>query len=300
VLRTVGSISLGMILPAWSSMIGKVIPTRRRGQFFGIGRSLGALLGVGGAFLAGQLLQHWGFNGFAACMMLGSAATFVSWTGLALTREPPDLEVKPPTPLTSYLARLPELVRKDRNYARFVLARTVGLLGSMATSFVIVDGARRFNLTGLQVGGLTATIAITQTVMYLTWGLIADRYGHKAVLALCALATGLGALLAGWTPVVWGLHLALALVGAAHGGEVISGSNLVLEFARPVDRPTYIGLTATLLAPARTLAPVIGGALAGALGFGPLFAIATALGCLGALMLATLVRDPRTTLADAD
>lgn len=296
VLRTVGSISLGMILPAWSAMIGKVIPTRRRGQFFGIGRSLGAVLGVGGALIAGHLLETRGFPaGFAYCLMLGSAAMFVSWGGLAATKEPPDLEIKPRVGLGTYFRHLPALVRRDRNYARFLIARTITVLGTMAMSFVIVYGARRFTLTGTQIGSLTATIAVVQAVMYLVWGGIADRHGHKAVLAVCAVAMGLAVVLAGWAPGLWGLYLALGLVGAAHGGEVISGSNITLEFARPSDRPTYIGLTATLLAPARTLAPIIGGALAAALGFRWLFAVAAACSLAGMALLAFFVTDPRVT-----
>lgn len=294
ILRTVGSISLGMILPAWSAMIGKVIPTRRRGQFFGIGRSLGAVLGVGGALLAGHLLETQGFPaGFSYCLMLGSAAMFMSWGGLAMTREPPDLEIKPHTTLATYLRQLPALVRRDRNYARFLIARTIAVLGTMAMSFVIVYGAQRFTLTGTQVGGLTATIAVVQVVMFLVWGLVADRYGHKAVLSACAGAMALAVTLAGWAPGLWGLYLALGLVGAAHGGEVISGSNITLEFARPSDRPTYIGLTATLLAPARTLAPIIGGAVAAAFGFRWLFAVAGVCSLAGVALLGFSVTDPR-------
>lgn len=294
VLRTIGSISLGMILPAWSAMIGKVIPTRRRGQFFGIGRSLGAVLGVGGALLAGHLLETRGFPaGSAYCLMLGSAAMFVSWGGLALTKEPPDLEIKPRVRLGTYLGQLPALIRRDPNYARFLIARTVTVLGTMAMSFVIVYGARRFSLTGTQVGSLTATIAVVQVVMYLMWGLVADRYGHKAVLGSCAGAMALAAILAGWAPGLWGLYLALGLVGAAQGGEIISGSNITLEFARPADRPTYIGLTAMLLAPARTLAPIIGGTLSAVAGFRGLFGVAAACSLAGAMMLVLNVVDPR-------
>jgi MFS family permease len=294
-LRTLGSVSLGMILPAWSTMIGKVIPTRRRGQFFGVGRSLGALLGVGGGLLAGYLLETQSFpRGFALCLMLGSAAMFVSWGGLALTREPPDLEIRPRTPLRSYLRELPAVLGRDRNYAWFVGSRTVTVLGSMAMSFVIVYGARRFALSGVQVGGLTATIAIVQSVMYIVWGLLADRFGHKAVLCACPAAMACASLCAAFTPNVAGLYVALGLVGAAVGGEVISGSNIILEFAGPAQRPTYFGLTATLLAPARTLAPVLGGALAATIGFSGLFVTAAVISLAGVSLLATRVTEPRS------
>ena len=40
----------GVATPAWLSMIGKVLPVRRRGIFFGISDGLGTLLGVIGAY----------------------------------------------------------------------------------------------------------------------------------------------------------------------------------------------------------------------------------------------------------
>jgi MFS family permease len=231
--------------------------------------------------------------------MLGSAAMFISWGGLAFTREPPDLETKPRTPMIAYLRQLPGLLRRDRNYTWFVIARMVTVLGSMAMSFVIVYGARRFALTGTQIGGLTATIAVVQAVMYLVWGLVADRLGHKAVLCACAIAMGCAVACAAWTPSVAGLYVALGLVGAAVGGEIISGSNIILEFARPGDRPTYIGLTSTLLAPVRALAPIIGGVLASALGFEGLFVMAALLSLGGCGLLALRVTDPRSLVPQA-
>jgi len=283
-----------MIIPAWSTMIGKVIPTRKRGQVFGLGRGIGALVGVGGAMLAGHLLETLAFpRGFAWCLMLGSAALFVSWAGLASTREPPDLVVKPRPPLRAYLSQLPALLRRDRNYTWFVAARMILVLGTMAMAFLVVHGASRFELSGMQIGGITATVAVVQAAMYLLWGAVADRYGHKAVLCGCGLMMALAVACAALTPVVEGLYVAMAAAGAVVAGEFISGSNILLEFAPPADRPTYIGLTSTLLAPVRALAPVLGGALASGVGYGGLFAAAAGLSLIGALLLATRVADPR-------
>ncbi|MFO7696816.1 MAG: MFS transporter [Anaerolineae bacterium] len=294
ILRILSSISVGTIIPAWYTLIGKVIPTRRRGLFFGLGRGSGALLGVGGALLAGYLLDSQGFpRGFALCFMIAAASMFVSWMGLAITREPPDLIVKPHTPMRAYFARLPAILRVNRNYARFVAARCVTILGTMALSFFIVYGSGRFDLTGGVIGGLTATISTSQAVLYLVWGLIADRYGHKRVLCAGAVAMTGAALVALWTPEIAGLYVAFALMGAAIAAEMISSSSIVLEFAPLDEQPTYVGLSNTLVAPFRALAPILGGALAAGLGYGGLFAVAALFSLLGALSMALGVHEPR-------
>jgi len=295
VLRVLSSLSVGTIIPAWYALIGKTIPTRRRGLFFGLGRGTGALLGVGGALLAGYLLDSQGFpRGYALCFLLAWISMMGSWLGLAITREPPDLTVKARTPMAAYFRQLPAILRANRNYARFVAARCITVLGTMALSFFIVYGSGRFALTGAQVGGLTATISTTQAVLYLVWGLIADRFGHKRVLCIGAACMAVAGLVAHWTPGVAGLYAAFALMGAAVSAEMISSSSIVLEFAPADEQPTYVGLSNTLVAPFRTLAPILGGALASGLGYGGLFLIAALVSTAGAVAMALGVREPRT------
>lgn len=295
VLRTLSAITLGMVIPAWVTLIGKVIPTTRRGVFLGFGRGLGALLGVGGALLAGHLLETQPFpRSFALCFILAAVAVFISWLGLAAHREPPDLAIKPKMPMMRFFASLPALVRNDPNYGRFLVARAVAVLGTMAIAFFIVDGALRFDLSGREVGLLTATISVFTGLFYLVWGFVADRIGHKTVLCAGALTMAGASLTVLITPVLGGLYVAFGLLGATLSAEAISSSNIILEFAPSEERPTYIGLTNTLLAPFRTLAPIIGGGLASIFGFPGLFAVAAVVSVGGALLLSLRVREPRS------
>lgn len=294
VFRAVGGSALGFSVPAWLTLIGKTIPTRRRGIFLGIGRGIGSVLGAGGALLAGHLLdtQPFPYN-FALCFFLAFGAFVLSWVGLTITREPPDLDVKPRLPLRAYFAQLPALIRRDSNFRAFLIARPVTVMGTMAMTFYIVYAYSRFGLSGAAVGGLTATSALSQGVMYLVWGLIADRFGHKIVLCLGSAAMALAALSALVSGALWGVYVAFALMGAGLAAEMISATSILLEFAPEPERPTYIGLSNTLVAPFRILAPIIGGGLAGTLGYSPLFAVASAVSLVGVGLMSLGVREPR-------
>ena len=153
-----------------------------------------------------------------------------------------------------------------------------------------------------QVGVLTAILVGSQAVMNVLWGVVADRKGHKVVLCGAALfmalaamaasaATGLGAADVAGLSIAW-LVATFALLGASMSGNAVSRMNIILEFCAPEDRPTYIGLTNTLLAPAM-LAPVIGGWLATWAGYRGMFAVSVALSLLGGALLAWWVREPR-------
>ncbi len=84
------------------------------------------------------------------------------------------------------------------------------------------------------------------------------------------------------------------LLGISIAAELTSSLNIILEFCDPADRPTYIGLTNTLLAPTLALAPLLGGWIATLTdGYSTLFLTAAICAALGALLLFFWVQEPR-------
>ena len=286
--------SAGAATPAWYDMIAKVIPVSRRGLWSGLGHGLGALMGIFGAFLVGRILDGYPYpNNFTLLFLLAFGATCLSFVGLALNREPPSPLVKRRVSTRSYFRQLPALLRANRNYRRFFFSRTVVILGAMATSFFIIYGIQRFALDGAAIGLMTATLVASQAVMSLLWGVIGDRIGHKVVLTSAAFALALAALNTLLAPTQGWLVLSFVLLGMYSSGDAVSGLNIILEFAAPEDRPTYIGLTNTLLAPTIILAPILGGWLATIAGFPTLLITAAAVASTGAFLLAFWVQEPR-------
>jgi MFS family permease len=286
--------SAGFATPAWFDMIAKVIPLRRRGLFTGLGHGLGALMGVAGAAVIGLVLERWPYpRNFALLFALAFGAMMVSWVGLVLNREPANPTVRPAASLGRFLRRLPGIMRADRNFARYIGAMAIVRAGTMAGSFFLVYGAEHFQLGGAEVGLLTGVLIGCQALFNPLWGMLGDRRGHKVVLVGGALALGLAATSA-WLAPTWAwLVAAFMLLGAFLSADTASFLNIILEFCSDEDRPTYIGLTNTLLAPVTTLAPLLGGWLAAQLGYQPMFALAALLAGLGAALLARWVREPR-------
>jgi MFS family permease len=290
----ISAFGAGIGTPAWYDMIAKVIPVHRRGIWSGIGHSLGALMGVGGALLVGYILASYLFpTNFAILFFLAAVAMAISWGGLALTREPPSLVNGEPTPIRNYLRRLPVILRRDRNYTRFLVSRSLVQLGTMAGAFFIIYGTERFQIDGIGVGRLTAILIGSTAVMNLFWGFIGDRLGHKAVLAGAAFCMAAAVAIAWAAASPSWLSITFVLLGAYLAADMVSGLNIILEFCASEERPTYIGLTNTLLAPMVTLAPMLGGWLADTVDYEGLFPVALAVALLGGLLLTFWVREPR-------
>lgn len=290
----VASFCAGVTTPAWYDMIAKAIPVRRRGIWSGLSFGIGALMGIAGAAAAGLILVSWGYpQNYALCFLVGFAALMISWGALALNREVDSPTVKSGTPLLAYLKQLPAVLRRDQNYLHFLVARSVASLGAMATGFYAVYATQRWSLGGEDVAILTAILTGSQAVMNIALGLVGDHRGHKVVLCGGSLALVLAAAIGWAAPAPVWMWATFVLLGTAIAANQVSNLNIILEFCSAEDRPTYIGLTNTLLAPAATLAPLVGGALATVLGYRSMFIVAGACAVLAALLMAFWVREPR-------
>ena len=289
-----GALGNGVATPAWFSMIGKVLPVNRRGIFFGVSAGLGTVVGIVGAYFVGIILDDISFpQNFATLFMIAAGCMGISWIGLALNREPENPVVKRQISQRRYLRQLPAILRRNHNYRRFLLSYCVNRLALMGTSFFIVFGNENFQLSGADVGLLTALLIGSQALMQLILGWLGDRRGHKANLMITGFAVAAAAIVAMLATDMLALIPAFVLLGTALASDHISHLNIVLEFAVPEDQPTYIGLTNTLLAPVTFFAPIFGGWVATTYDFNSLFTLTLICGLIGGALLAFWVREPR-------
>lgn len=137
-------------------------------------------------------------------------------------------------------------------------------------------------LTGLIIG--VASGASTATAVYL--GRLGDRVGHQRVLMVSALLAGLFYLPQSMVTDAWQLLVLRALTGAAIGGILPTLGALLATYTQPGEEGSVYGLDNSIFAASRAVAPLIGGALAGAFGYRPSFVIAGSLYLLIAFLAA--------------
>ena len=288
----------GALAPAWEDMIAKMIPLDRRGRFFGIANFGGSLLGIIGAQLTVIFLARFAFPlNFALCMAFAAGANMISWSFLSLAREPARPPTKDHISNLTYLRRLPELLRTDRNFGRYLVSRVLAGLGRMAMGLTTVYAVQRWDLPDEQAGVYTMILLVVQTLSNLLFGYLGDRKGHKLSLELGLLAWAVSMAIALLAPSPFWFYLSFLAAGMAISAELVAGLMILLEFGGPDDRPTYVGLGNTTTGIFTGVAPLIGGWLASMVGFAPLFAISivVTLGAWG--FLRGLVKEPRGALA---
>jgi MFS family permease len=285
---------LGMQGVIFNLLISKVIPIERRGLLQGVRNALASVTvaavgGVGGVMIARDALG----NGYAATFLLAFVLTALGLACLAFMREPESPSVRRNTPLGRRLGELPALLRDDPAYTHFIVARSLGVMGRMAVPFYVLLAGSRIDLSGEQLGLLTAAFGLAQGMVNVIFGAIADRRGFRAGL-LCALATWMVASLillgAGSFAAVLAGFVGL---GAGLGGFMMTSQNLVLEFGSRANLPMRIAVANSTSELVGVLGPILGGALAAAFSYPLVIIVALVLKATAFGVTLRLVEDPR-------
>ncbi|MBM3125328.1 MAG: MFS transporter [Chloroflexi bacterium] len=285
----------GLTANSWTSMISKIIPSESRGTFFGFQAGLANLFISISAIGAGYLLDYAASPlNFALCFFIAGFFFTLSWLALAQTREALDTEKIIPQEKTSFWDDSKKVLRRDSNFNWFLAARFLSQFATMGFSFYIVYALRRFNMDTVTAGYLTATLTISQTIANAGMGWMGDKFGHRLMLLVGALAAVLSSLLAWQAMSLAWFYPVFILAGLTNVAIWTIGMAMTVEFGSEVERPIYIGLSQTLTAPATIAAPLLGGWIADSVGFIPTFSISTAFAVLTISILIFFVRDPRS------
>jgi DHA1 family multidrug resistance protein-like MFS transporter len=143
-------------------------------------------------------------------------------------------------------------------------------------------------LTGLAIGFSSA--AGTLTSIY--FGQLGDKYGHRLILVLCALATAIFYFIQIWTHDVWTLIVLQTLTGAAAGGIMPILSALLNQYVPEGDEGAAYGLDNSMVSLSRAVAPMLGAAVFPFAGYRGIFAFAALLFVVTALLAIWKLKVP--------
>ena len=288
------TLGAGVVMVGWQDMIAKIIPVVNRGRFFGLSNFIGNFAGILGATTVAWLLWRFAFpTGFVIAFAISSVCTLISWIFLGLSREPRDPVSKPVVSSVEYFKALPAVIRSNKNFENFLIAQMVSAFGALAAGFLIVHGIERWRISDGQAASFGIALLLAQSLANLGLGFLADRKGHKLVLEITIAMSVASFVAALFAPDPAWFYLVFALRGVVGAGNFVSGMSLPLEFSKPQDRPTYIGLASTLPGIAGAVAPMVAGGMAAFTGYPALF-LASAVISAGAFgLMRWVVKDPR-------
>jgi hypothetical protein len=278
---------------ASKDVLGRTLPKGVRGQVNGlatVGAGIAAVtVGLGLRLIGGEETPP---STFAWLLLGGALAWFLAAAVYATVREAPgerDLDTRPAEALTGAVA----LLRDDRPFRRFVLARSLLLVSALSPPFVVALATER---GGAGLEGLAAFVissGIASLVAGRFWGRASDRSSRTTMQWAAGLSAAIIVAFLAATRVEQVADLALLypatylLLAIAHTGSRIGRKTYVVDLADGNKRTDYIAVSNTAMG---LILLVAGGATAAAASLGPEAALLllAGLGVLGVLVAASL------------
>jgi MFS family permease len=188
-------------------------------------------------------------------------------------KEPELPTLRPRMRMIDRFKEFPQMLRADKGFRDFMVARTFAISGRMAAPFYIIYAAQVVSVSGETIGALSFAYLIADTITNLGWGFLADRSGFKSsfVGALSIWILSIALLMSVHTLPMF--FIAFFGLGAANSGYQMSAQNIVFEFGHRDEMAMRLALSNTAESTMAAIGPLVGGVIAASFGYLAVFAI---------------------------
>jgi MFS family permease len=296
-LYAIHSVLLGLNQPAYWVMIAKSVPMAWRGRLYGYAGLVGGCLGFAVLPITNHFLSHSGaslIHGFGWCFIIGASIEFCSCLPLAFVREPETDQMK-----TKDIQELPSgsklltIWRSSVDFRQFIWGQVFFSVWMIATPFYLLDGVRRFHVTGVQ-SGIYASIAVVVIAFGgSVCGMLSDIKGNRLILILSSVAGLFASAYAFVVPNAALLSIVFGLSAFGIAGAGLAGYNVTMEFA-PTEKDVshYTCFYNLSVSPIRAVSLIAGGMISQRFSCSSVFAISAIAAAISFLVTLRLV-EPR-------
>lgn len=234
--------------PQWASLMGDIVPSRRRGRFFALRTRIVTLvtfiaLITGGVTLHAMDIRGHTLAGFLAVFAVAMLARLTSVYHLAKMHDPPGHVAALEVPVgKGWWRRL-----RDSNFVQFsIFFALMQFSVAIASPFFTVYMLRDLQFSYAQFMGNTGMSIIAQFLTLNQWGRISDVFGNRRTLAATGILLPLMPLLWMFSSNYGYLLLVQALSGLAWAGFTLSASNFLYDLIARNNRATYLAVHSVL------------------------------------------------------
>jgi DHA1 family multidrug resistance protein-like MFS transporter len=270
-LRAIQGLITGTVAAA-NALLASITPRRHMGYAMGL-LQVGFSTGIAfGPLIGGAMADAYGYRVafyITAAMLL--LAGLMVWIGVRENFDPQAVKAqKRPGFFTAWRGMMRSTGLSMTFVTRFLTSLGSMMIFPIMPFFIqtLMSNAEKLNtFTGVVLG--VSSAATTVSAIFL--GRLGDRTSHRKVLIVCVFVLAGLYGLQGFSTASWHLLVMQALVGVAMGGVIPMISALLATYGRAGTEGVIYGVDNSITAAGRTVAPLLGAAVATPFGFPAVF-----------------------------
>jgi hypothetical protein len=292
---TVFSLSRGLCSVASKDVLGKTVPKTRRGRISGWSEFVAGLvtIGVGAWLLVSNGQQGSNLGTYLTLLSIAGGLWILASVSYALIREFPGATEGGGNAIASAIRRL-DLLRSDRAFRLFVIARALLLCSALSAPFFILLARENTDGALLVLGLFVVADGLASLVSAPFWGRFADQSSRRVMIwaGSGAAATGIALVLITSTidalaDSQWLYPVFFFLLMIAHSGVRLGRKTYVVDLAGGNKRTDYIAVSNTVIGFLLLITGLIG-FLTEIVSLSAVILVLAAMGLAGAYMSARL------------
>ncbi|OPL08878.1 MAG: hypothetical protein AVO33_08150 [delta proteobacterium ML8_F1] len=284
------SVSGGFAGIVYADIMGKVLPSRERTRLYAVKQFFSSVAAFGGGLLISRIFSFSNLSfpaNYSLTLVIGFIGLTIASLGFYFIREPG--EAVPRENLlsfTDYLKKVPDYLRRDKTFNRFILVENMASFSIMILPFYMFFAIDTLGVDSSYIGKYLL-YQITGTIFSnLIWTYMASRYDSRLIVKTCIfIGSGIpvAALVLGRLgPDIFAL--VFLFMGFIQSGRRIGFEPYLLDISPPEHRTEYLGIRGSLNIGAVIL-PVLGGTFIQFFGYTLTFLLVTAVMVTAGLLL---------------
>ena len=231
--------------------------------------SIAALLGsliVSRVFSPGKFVFPLNYT---ALFMIGFGGLVLASGAFWFIKEPPsEIEANRRKNLFSFIREVPQRLKADPDFARFILVENLTSFSLMILPFYMIFAKEVFAIDKSYIGRYLIFSVIGTITSNIFWGMVAKKNGSKMVVRNCILLGAFIPLIAMLIAPLGPQYFAVVflLVGFIQSGREVGFDPYLLDIAPAEQRTVYLGIRGTLNLLVVVM-PILGGLFIDAFGY---------------------------------
>lgn len=255
---------IGMFMPANFSLLFKITPIARMGHLIGILFAIQFLGSFAGGFAIKAVNHTWNEPAnYTVLFLLTVLISAIVALILLWIREPEGESVRPATSFGEYLKKCAGVLRSDRLFLRFLVAKWLMSGHYVIMAFLLVYLIREHGFDPRNAGWVSSFNALGLAISGFTLAKISDVFGPKYMLLTSQFIAVLYVVLILLIPspgmtILCGIFI---ITGLAEMSDNVGYTNMSMFCCPTEDKSTYIAVTNVGIIPFMIFLPVIAGKL---------------------------------------